>query len=987
MTSQYIVPTLEITCKSNHPTQPEGQPIRMEEGVCHRSHPPSSSIANIDFGFDSILGQLDDLERQFELEHEKEILNNSNCTNNTNRNISKTSNALNEFSLINSQLQDVLNDLAGFGTGPDAPSFADADDDFPEPPKTINRSASLAISKPNQPREPATAHQFTKQSSTQELTFSLPTPPLKPTITTQQQHLTTHQQCTTQQQLPLPTPPTKSKVPPPTPAKNKSVTIQNNLTIINNDKSSISNINKLNITNNDYNEKHNDDDKINKNNNVRQTIPTNCNSDNIFYGTNQLPSHDMKSNIVKRINNNNNYILPNNINNNNNMPYNNTAFCNNTNIYAISNPNVVAKNIINNDVNYIHNNTNSSCSNKAALNNNIRNNTNNNLYNDPTNNNNMTNINAIYNNNNTISDNAYVNNNNFINNNNSNNNNMSLQQTGYDSSTSPKKSSMKKDPVQACVKVMALDGSEKILFVTSETTVGQLCDNLVADHITAPRSSFSLWEVIPDLHLERCLDECLLILNDVVDCWTKHSTNTVAMKPAQIKMLPTLLKNDLESNLYAKVDDKKTWKNFLFLVKHPGLLYYPKGKGKSEATLYCELNPQNHVVYQCANAKKKLKAPTEFGFALKTSNSNTTKDVRYFCTETEALYNIWLHALKTLLAKKTSEMDYDCDAAPSLQCVSTPTVMNNLVGNSNICNSVSSYEEHKPAETSITTPDAPANLYVSDANVYSEPYELSQINTLRRFSNTSSSCRPDIAESLVSPSIKKTAVLPISTETTRLLQSMQNTNILKNGNVLKTLPKPVNKDLLKQTTIENHVRIQANQNDYTPSPTHMKSPEHHPMSNVIKTLPKPTKSNYTKTQMCQEDDLPPPPLSILNRNQNDESFRQYQTISSVHKSRNLPPPPPKRDQNTKLSNIQTADCSIQTKNFILNLDRTIGMKKCFGAEGLCKMEMPLPPPPVVSNELSYIDLGELPPPPAELLQGLKKMRNNPSFYHVANNYN
>jgi len=61
-------------------------------------------------------------------------------------------------------------------------------------------------------------------------------------------------------------------------------------------------------------------------------------------------------------------------------------------------------------------------------------------------------------------------------------------------------------------------------------------------------------------------------------------------------------------------------------------------------------------------------------------------------------------------------------------------------------------------------------------------------------------------------------------------------------------------------------------------------------------------------------------------------------------------------------------------NFILNLNRAIVRKQEKGVGGGAEnLELPLPPPPSVNDDLSYLDLGELPPPPAELLEGLKEM--------------
>jgi len=82
------------------------------------------------------------------------------------------------------------------------------------------------------------------------------------------------------------------------------------------------------------------------------------------------------------------------------------------------------------------------------------------------------------------------------------------------------------------------------------------------------------------------------------------------------------------------------------------------------------------------------------------------------------------------------------------------------------------------------------------------------------------------------------------------------------------------------------------------------------------------------------------------------------------------PAPPKRSETTKLS---TADPR-QTKAFIMNLDRVIKLKNCKGSSGLATLPVPLPPRPVYVEGPTYLDTDDLPPPPAELLEGLRSMR-------------
>ena len=82
------------------------------------------------------------------------------------------------------------------------------------------------------------------------------------------------------------------------------------------------------------------------------------------------------------------------------------------------------------------------------------------------------------------------------------------------------------------------------------------------------------------------------------------------------------------------------------------------------------------------------------------------------------------------------------------------------------------------------------------------------------------------------------------------------------------------------------------------------------------------------------------------------------------------PAPPKRSETTKLS---TPDPR-QTKAFIMNLDRVITLKNCKGSGGLATLPVPLPPRPSYVDGPTYLDTDDLPPPPAELLEGLRSMR-------------
>ena len=87
------------------------------------------------------------------------------------------------------------------------------------------------------------------------------------------------------------------------------------------------------------------------------------------------------------------------------------------------------------------------------------------------------------------------------------------------------------------------------------------------------------------------------------------------------------------------------------------------------------------------------------------------------------------------------------------------------------------------------------------------------------------------------------------------------------------------------------------------------------------------------------------------------------------------PAPPKRKESTKLSSHVDLP---QTRYFIREMDRVISQKHDQGVGGLANLEVPLPPPPpLVLDDRTCVDFGDLPPPPpADLLAGLKPIRRN-----------
>lgn len=109
---------------------------------------------------------------------------------------------------------------------------------------------------------------------------------------------------------------------------------------------------------------------------------------------------------------------------------------------------------------------------------------------------------------------------------------------------------------------------------------------------------------------------------------------------------------EMEGPLYVKIESKKVWKRYHFVLRPSGIYYYPKEKTKSPRDLLCHALFTGHEVYKGIGWKKKHKAPTEFTFALKSQKDfgngakAAQRSIKMLCAEDAETLEKWVTIIR-----------------------------------------------------------------------------------------------------------------------------------------------------------------------------------------------------------------------------------------------------------------------------------------------------------------------------------------------------
>lgn len=242
---------------------------------------------------------------------------------------------------------------------------------------------------------------------------------------------------------------------------------------------------------------------------------------------------------------------------------------------------------------------------------------------------------------------------------------------------------LKKARVQKLiVKVFTEDNSSKTIFVDETMSTRNVVHTLAEKNHCDEKLDYSVVEQLPDLYMERIIEDHEHLVTDVMVNWTRDTSNRLLFSEKREKY--ALFRNpqnfllssntsqaatdfaekskqalideffssfnhvpELEGPLYLKTEGKKSWKKYYCLLRASGLYYSPKGKSKLSKDLVCLVQFEHYNVYAGVGWKKKYKSPTDHCFALKHPQiQQKSKYIKYLCAEDYRSCQRWITGIR-----------------------------------------------------------------------------------------------------------------------------------------------------------------------------------------------------------------------------------------------------------------------------------------------------------------------------------------------------
>uniref|UniRef100_L7M7E1 Putative pico n=1 Tax=Rhipicephalus pulchellus TaxID=72859 RepID=L7M7E1_RHIPC len=249
-------------------------------------------------------------------------------------------------------------------------------------------------------------------------------------------------------------------------------------------------------------------------------------------------------------------------------------------------------------------------------------------------------------------------------------------------------------PPPLFIKAFSADNSAKSLLVDERMSIVHVT-RLLADKNHVPMDpKWAILESIPQLYMERVYEDHENLVENLL-LWTRDSSNRILfmereekydlfVRPenyllggsssehgaeldddAKLALIDEFFGSsrvpEVEGLLYLKSDGKKVWKKHFCLLRASGLYYCPKGKSKLPKDLVCLTTFEMNNIYVGFGWKKKYKAPTDFGFAIKHPQIQTksSKYIKYLCAEDKLTLQRWVTGCRIAKYGRIMKDNYD----------------------------------------------------------------------------------------------------------------------------------------------------------------------------------------------------------------------------------------------------------------------------------------------------------------------------------------
>lgn len=229
------------------------------------------------------------------------------------------------------------------------------------------------------------------------------------------------------------------------------------------------------------------------------------------------------------------------------------------------------------------------------------------------------------------------------------------------------------------IKVYSEDNTSRAVEVPSDITARDICQLFILKNHCIDDHSWTLFEQIPHLSIERTIEDhesvmevqsgwgmdshcCLYFRKNYakyeffkkpLDFFPEHmvsicsETNGI-MNHSQL--IQTFLSSsscpEIHGFLHAKEHGRKSWKKFYFVLRRSGLYFSNKGTSKEPRHLQFIAEFGDSDVYTLLSAKKVYGAPTDYGFCVKASKSNSARDLKLLCADDEQTRTCWVTAMR-----------------------------------------------------------------------------------------------------------------------------------------------------------------------------------------------------------------------------------------------------------------------------------------------------------------------------------------------------